>query len=94
MDVNTHDRDVYAAIRPEGFVVDEDGPMTCTLERVEVMGRDTSILSKNPAFDGTVIRSNVSSEDAPDSDKDTVHFSLKPGKVHLFDIESEERIDF
>ena len=58
------------------------------------MGRDTSVLSENPAFEGTVIRSIVSSEDAPDPDKDTVHFSLKPGKVHLFDIESEERIDY
>jgi len=94
LDVDTSDREVYAAIRPEGFIVDENGPMTCKLKRIEIMGRDTSVLSENPAFEGTVIRSIVSSEDAPDPDKDTVHFSLKPGKVHLFDIESEERIDY
>lgn len=37
------DGEVYAAVRPEGFILDENGPLTCKLSGVEVMGRDVSI---------------------------------------------------
>ena len=36
---------VYSAIRPEGFILDENGPFTCCLSGVEVMGRDISVIS-------------------------------------------------
>ena len=39
------DRAVWAGIRPEGFIPDENGPFTCNMDRVEVMGRDVSVVS-------------------------------------------------
>ena len=39
------DQDVYAGIRPEGFTLDKDGAFKAKLSRVEVLGRDTSVIS-------------------------------------------------
>ena len=43
------DQEVWAGIRPEGFLPDPEGPLSCTLERVEVMGRDVSIIASHKA---------------------------------------------
>ena len=79
-------------IRPEGFVLDPEGPFTCAMTAVEVMGRDTSVVSSNPAMEGVSIRSIVPSDSVIDPEVKTVRFRLKPAKVHLFDAETEERI--
>ena len=86
------DQKVYAAIRPEGFLLDENGPLSCKLNRVEVMGRDISVVSSHDQHDGEAIRSIVSSESHVDLSSPVVRFSLKPGKVFLFDAETEARI--
>ncbi|MCQ2458664.1 MAG: ABC transporter ATP-binding protein [Clostridia bacterium] len=86
------DMEVYAAIRPEGFVVDPEGPMHCGMDRLEVMGRDTSIVSVNDAMTGKSIRSIVPAESVPDADAAEVRFSLKPNKVFMFDAKTEERV--
>ena len=39
------DQPVHVGIRPEGFILKEDGPLSCDLVRLEVMGRDVSIVS-------------------------------------------------
>ncbi|MBQ2658027.1 MAG: ABC transporter ATP-binding protein [Erysipelotrichaceae bacterium] len=84
---------VWACIRPEGFIPDPKGPLVCHLNGVEVMGRDSSVVATHPA-DTAIIRAIVSSESEIDKALDTVSFSLKPYKVHLFDRETEERIRF
>lgn len=86
------DRNVYVGIRPEGFVPEENGPFCCKLNRVEVMGRDVSVISEHEASLNPVIRSIISAEQHVDRDAEWVRFSLKPGKVVLFDRETEERI--
>ena len=88
------DKKVYVGIRPEGFIIDENGPLECSLSAVEVMGRDTSVVSTHPAMTGVSIRSIIASEDRPDPEKGTIRFTLKPSKVHLFDEVTEERIRF
>jgi len=86
------DRDVWVAIRPEGFIPKEDGAFTCLLDRVEVMGRDISVVSTHPEMTGRNIRSIISAENRIDTGRSSVRFDLKPGKVFLFDRESEERV--
>ena len=89
--VDAEDREVYIGIRPEGFLIDKNGPLCCELVRKEVMGRDISIVSKNSACDNPVIRSIISSDTAvPESG--TVRFSLKPAKVLVFDRQTEDRL--
>ena len=88
------DREVYVGVRPEGFVLDDAGALTCRLSAVEVMGRDTSVVSYHDALDGVAIRSIIPAEDKVDTSSSTVRFNLKPFKVHIFDKETEERIFF
>ena len=86
------DRDVFVGIRPEGFVLKEDGPLICRLGGVEVMGRDISIVSTHEASLNPTIRSIISAETKVDTASETVRFAVKPAKVFVFDGSSEERI--
>ena len=86
------DRAVFVGIRPEGFVLKEDGPLICRLGGVEVMGRDISIVSTHEASLNPTIRSIISAETKVDTAAETVRFAVKPAKVFVFDGSSEERI--
>ena len=86
------DGPVWAGIRPEGFVPVADGPVTCGLNRVEVLGRDTSIVCTHPACQTDTLRAIVRPEELTGPVGDTVHFALKPDKVFLFGREDELRI--
>ena len=88
------DREVYAGIRPEGFVLDGNGPLRCALRAVEVMGRDTSVVSSHPAAVSDTIRSIIPAENRVSAAAGEVRFSVKPFKLHLFDTETEENIPF
>ena len=88
------DGNVIAAIRPEGFLLDREGPFTLQLDRVEVMGRDTSVVCGHEASMSDVIRAIVRTDSVVDEDKDTVRFTLIPSKVHLFDPATEEDLPF
>lgn len=88
------DGEVWATIRPEGFILKDDGPLTCSLDRLEVMGRDISIVSSNEHAVTAAIRSIISAENKVDLASKTVRFALKPRKVFLFDKKTEERIAF
>lgn len=87
------DRSVFVGIRPEGFIVDDNGPLECELSNIEVMGRDVSIVSKHPASLNPIIRSIINS-DQKISGAANVRYSLKSSKVFLFDKDTEERIYF
>ncbi|WP_044957290.1 ABC transporter ATP-binding protein [Butyrivibrio sp. LC3010] len=124
---NGTERNVYIAVRPEGFeMVTEKGidaeskrsnkdtvekgshkaadffdnkdvslgdvvsdsdknVLHCDFVKMEVMGRDTSIISKNADFDGNIIRAIIPSERRPQILSGEVAFRLKPSKVHVFD---------
>ena len=86
------DQEVWVGIRPEGFIPCEDGPLVCRLERIEVMGRDITVISAHSACTGPAVRSIISGESPVDPAAQTVQFALKPGKVFLFQKETEERI--
>jgi multiple sugar transport system ATP-binding protein len=85
---------VNVGIRPEGFVPEPDGPLTCGLVAVERMGRDTSVVAKHDAHDGVQMRAIVSSDARIDTTSDTVRFRIRPEKCRLFDAETGQRIHF
>ncbi len=86
------DQECYAAIRPEGFVLKEEGAFGCELKALEVMGRDISLVIKNSASQNPALRAIIGSDTPVDVTKKQVRFELKPQKVFLFDRETEERI--
>jgi len=88
------DKEVFVGIRPEGFILKEDGPLVCSLSGVEVMGRDISVVSTNKASVNATVRAIIGTENKVDTQKSQVRFALKPSKVFLFSKETEERIEF
>ncbi len=88
------DQAVTAAVRPEGFVLSDTGKLTCKLSRVEVMGRDISVVSTHPKSQNVTIRSIIDAENAAHVAAPIVRFDLKPNKVFLFSKDTEERIGF
>ena len=88
------DQQVIVGIRPEGFILDERGPMHCHINGVEVMGRDVSVVATNEASVNPVVRSIISAESKVDTASGTIRYSIKPHKLFLFNHETEERIPF
>ncbi len=88
------DQEVFIGIRPEGFILDEQGPLRCKLNRVEVMGRDISVVSTHDACDSSAIRSIISAENKVDTTSALVRFNVKPAKVLVFNKETEKRVYF
>lgn len=85
-------QEVYVGIRPEGFLLKENGPFVCELSGVEVMGRDISILSTNKASLNPTIRAIIGTENQINIEKLSARFALAPHKVFLFHRETEERV--
>lgn len=94
MHTNLSDGEKIIGIRPEGYIPDEGGVLHSKLSRVEVMGRDTSIISTNENSENAVIRSIISSDTKVNSSSGTVTFSLKPHKVFVFEKNTGERLRF
>ncbi len=91
---NVPDQEITVGIRPEGFILRKDGPLTCGLTRVEVMGRDVSVVSTHPCCENASIRSIINAENIVDTDAETVRFALKPRKLYLFHSQTGQRIHF
>ena len=86
-------KDIYAAIRPEGFILAKDSDknvLHANCEMVQVMGRDISVVAHNPNCTKPTFRVIISSDDkvVPGD----VAFTVKPHKIFLFDGETEDRI--
>jgi multiple sugar transport system ATP-binding protein len=88
------DREVTVGIHPEGFILDDNGPLTCKISGIEVMGRDVSIVSTNDNSLNPVIRSIINADANVNAAATEVKYSLKPHKVCIFDKETEERLYF
>jgi len=91
MDTEFEDQEIYVGIRPEGFVVDPNGPFTCEIKQLEVMGRDISIICANPACEKPTVRAIVDADTRVEL-SGNIKFSLKPNKVFLFNRETEKRL--
>ena len=90
---NAPDGAVIAAIRPEGFNPSPLGSFTCQLQRIEVMGRDTSVVCAHEAFTGETFRAIIDSDEISAIAAEA-RFSLKENKVLLFNPDTGARIRF
>ena len=86
------DQPLTVGIRPEGFLLREDGPLSLDLVRVEVMGRDISVVSTSEVSINPTVRSIIDAEMRLQVKEEKVRFALRPSKVLLFHKETEERI--
>lgn len=87
------EKEVWVGVRPEGFILDDNGKLTCQMQGINVMGRDISVLCSNSAS-LEVIRAIISSENDVNEKSQDIRFNLKPTKTFIFDKVTEERIRF
>lgn len=85
---------VIVGVRPEGFVLEQNGALSLDLVEVEVMGRDITVVSTCEASKNAQIRSIISADNQIPASSKTVCFHLKPNKTYLFHSESGERVEF
>ncbi len=85
---------LFAAVRPEGFVLREDGALGCALRSVEVMGRDISVVCTHPDCQSPSIRAIIDAQNQVNPGAVDVRFAIKPSKLLLFDCESGARIPY
>lgn len=88
------DQEVTVGIRPEGFLPKEDGAFVCNLVRVEVMGRDVSVVSTHEKCQGRTVRSIIQAENKINTSARQARFALRPTKVLLFQKDTGERIRY
>ena len=95
MDIQTvADQEVIIGIRPEGFVLSENGALKCKPVNVEVMGRDVSIVSTHEASLNPFVRSIINADNKADVNGAFVRYGIKPHKIFIFNKQTEERIYF
>ena len=85
-------QEVIIGIRPEGFILKENGALKLKLANVEVMGRDVSVVSTKEESANPIIRSIIDADNKIDEGKEEVTFDIKPNKIFIFNKETEERI--
>lgn len=85
---------VKVGIRPEGLNPRENGALSCGLHRVEVMGRDISVVCGHPAFTGDQFRAIIDSDELAFVGENAVRFDVKRNKVFAFRCDTGERIRF
>jgi len=66
--------------------------LTCALNRVEVMGRDVSVVCTHPECENAAIRAIISTDNAVDTTSGTVRFDIKPNKLDIFGWNDQLRI--
>lgn len=94
MKVDLEDRGVIVGVRPEGFLLDENGPLKCHLTGVQVMGRDTSVISNHPASMSDTVCSIIAAENKVTETDGYVRFRLRPLKTLLFADDTEEALPY
>ena len=87
------DQKVWVAIRPEGFALEEKSAkvgLKASVDQIQVLGRDISIVAKNPACIKDVFRVIISSDET--NVLGDIVLKVNPSKMFIFDYETQERI--
>ena len=87
------DKPVWVAIRPEGFILGNEGDkdvLHAECEMIQVMGRDISVVAHNPNSVKPTFKAIISADDVVNPGK--VILKVKQHKLFIFDKETEERI--
>jgi multiple sugar transport system ATP-binding protein len=83
-------REVVVGIRPEHVAVDPAGQVASTVTVVEALGHENHVVTTTS--DGGTLTARTSGDDTGPADGETVRLRLDPGRLHLFDRASGDRI--
>ena len=87
------DQDVYVAIRPEGFMKaseKDEAFLKCTVDQLQILGRDISIIAKHPNCLKGTFRVIISADE--ENLTGIIKLKVNPNKMFLFSTKTEERI--
>ena len=90
LETKVEDQEVYVGIRPEGVIVDKKGKLSAEVEQIETLGRDISIIAKNPNTQKPTFKAIIDADIKVSVG--AVKFSVKPNKCFVFSKETEERL--
>jgi len=82
---------VIVGLRPEHLVLDDGGPLALRAELAERLGADT-ILHGRLGETGPLLTARIAGNLATQPG-DRLRFSVDPGRIHLFDPESGQRVN-
>ena len=83
-------QEVYIGIRPEGFIVDEEGAFHIETKQIETLGRDISIVGSHPNCLKPTFKVIVDADNKVGVG--TTALSIKAHKCFVFNKETEERV--
>lgn len=86
------DRQVVVGVRPEGYVLDKNGPLTIEAQFVETIGRDFALVSNHKSSLSPSFRIILNDEVNLNDLKGSVSFKLKENKTYVFDEVDGRRI--
>ena len=84
-------QEVTIGIRPEGIEVTDEGTLSIEIIQVEHIGRDKSVVARNPFSEKETVRFIVDS-DSEVVEGSTIKVRVKPHKCHVFHKVTEERL--
>ena len=91
METDREDQEVTIGIRPEGFIPKKDGIFSCSFDRIETTGRDTSIVFHHPdCISDRDIRAIVADDEPIEPQDGIIRFDLKAHKTYVFSAEDEK----
>ena len=86
------DRNVIVGVRPEGYMLTKDGPLTVEAQFVETIGRDFALVSSHAASTSPSFRIILNDEVNLKDLKGNVSFKLKENKTYIFDESNGRRL--
>ncbi len=89
------EKEVYVTIRPEGFEIgtsEDEKVLHADAEMIQILGRDISIVAKNPGCTTDTFKVIVTDETL--TNDTSLSLKVKPNKLYIFDAESQDRIYF
>ncbi len=92
MEKDALDSEVLLGIRPEGFLIGDEGVLTLNIKGIEVMGKDVSVVASHELSRNQSVRAIIPAEKMGEFNKATVKFSLNEAKVFVFSKETGERM--
>jgi len=86
------DRQVVVGVRPEGYTLDKEGPLTIEAQFVETIGRDFALVSIHSASTAPSFRIILNDEVNLNELKGNVSFKLKENKTYIFEESNGRRL--
>jgi len=83
--------EVIVGVRPEHLVITSEGPVKAFVTVVESLGHERHIVCR--LEDGQMVIVRQPSSDTPPRENETVTLIADPSDLHVFDADSEDRIE-